>query len=78
MHISQEDKIIQGDLLVYNGTAKTMILPRGGDFSGTGVSGSAAFIVWNISQKIIEAEGNVSVRFAGSESPAPTTPEQGS
>ncbi len=78
VHVSQEDKALQGDLLVYNGTAKTMTLPRGGEFSGTGISGSAAFIVWNINRKVIEAEGDVSVHFDGSESPAPLTPEQGS
>ena len=77
VHISQEDKSIRGSLLVYNGTAKTMTFPQGGEFTGTGTSGDAPFLVWDMNHKVIRAEGGVSVRFAGSEPPAPLTPEQG-
>lgn len=77
VHISQEDKSIRGSLLIYNGTAKTMTFPQGGEFAGTGVSGDASFVVWDMNHKVIRAEGGVSVRFAGSESPALSTPEQG-
>ena len=76
VHITMDDKSIQGDLLVYNGTAKTMTLPNGGEFSGTGISGASPFLVWDMNHKIIRAEGGVSVEFAGPEAPNPLTPEQ--
>lgn len=77
VRISQEDKLLLGDLLVYNGTAKTMTFPNGGQFTGTGISGSASRIIWNINQRMIEAEGEVSVRFAGAESSSLSSSEQG-
>lgn len=77
VHISQEDKSIRGSLLIYNGTAKTMTFPQGGEFTGTGTSGDASFLVWDMNHKVIRAERGVSVRFAGSEPSAPLTPEQG-
>ena len=76
VHITMDDKTIQGDLLVYNGTAKTMTLPNGGEFTGTGISGTAPFLVWDMNNKTIRAEGGVAVEFAGSEAPNPLTPEQ--
>ena len=76
VHITMDDKAIQGNLLVYNGTAKTMTLPNGGEFTGTGISGTAPFLVWDMNNKTIRAEGGVAVEFAGSEAPNPLTPEQ--
>lgn len=76
VHITMDDKAIQGDLLVYNGTAKTMTLPNGGEFTGTGISGTAPFLVWDMNNKTIRAEGGVAVQFAGSEASNPLTPEQ--
>ena len=76
VHITMDDKTIQGDLLVYNGTAKTMTLPNGGEFTGTGISGAAPFLVWDMNNKIIRANGGVDVQFAGSEASNPLTPEQ--
>lgn len=75
--ISQADKSMRGKLLVYNGTVKTMTFPQGGKFTGTGVSGEAAFLVWDMKSKTIRAEEGVSVHFAGSESSGPVSPEQG-
>ena len=76
VHITMDDKAIQGNLLVYNGTAKTMTLHNGGEFTGTGISGTAPFLVWDMNNKTIRAEGGVAVEFAGSEVPSPLTPEQ--
>lgn len=76
VHITMDDKAIHGNLLVYNGTAKTMTLPNGGEFAGTGISGTAPFLVWNMNNKTIRAEEGVAVEFAGSEAPNPLTPEQ--
>ena len=77
VHISQGDKVIKGDLLVYNGTAKTMTFPQGGTFIGAQVFGDASFLLWDVNQKLIRAEGGVSVRFNDSESPPPLTHDQG-
>ena len=71
VHISQKSKVIRGDLLVYNGTAKMMTFPQGGVFLGDGVSGRASFLSWNLNLHTIAAEGGVSVFFAGPDTPTP-------
>jgi hypothetical protein len=76
VHIIQNNKSIFSNLLIYNGTIKTMTFPHGGNFSDTGVSGSASFLVWDIPYKVIRAEGDISVNFFASEPSPALTPEQ--
>lgn len=63
VRIMQDDKVMKGDLLIYNGTAKTMTFPDGGHFTDTGMQGDAAHIVWALDQKTIVGEGGVHVFF---------------
>ncbi len=65
VQIAQDNKRIVGELLVYNGTRKTMTFPRGGNFTDTGMSGSARFVEWHIDTRIIDADGDVAVFFQG-------------
>lgn len=61
VRVSQEQKLLTSDMLVYNGEEKTMSFPYGGEFSDTGVSGTAKRLVWRINEKRIEASGGVTV-----------------
>ena len=61
--IMQEDRRLEGELLIYNGTAKTMIFPHGGNFNGTDMNGTADQIVWDIDKKLIIGTGGVRVSF---------------
>lgn len=63
VHITQDDKAFDGELLVYNGTQKSMNFPGGGKFSGKGLSGSAETITWFLDRRQVTAEGDVSVYF---------------
>lgn len=67
--VSQDDKKITGSLLVYDGLDKIMSFPEGGIFSGTGVSGSAKEISWDINRKLIIGAGGVSVSFDSDQRP---------
>ncbi len=61
----QGNNTLRGPLLVYNGTAKTMTFPDGGEFSGKGSSGSAPFVIWSMHSNTVEASGGVTVHFEG-------------
>ncbi|MDR1685874.1 MAG: LPS export ABC transporter periplasmic protein LptC [Desulfovibrio sp.] len=63
VHITQDDKAFDGELLVYNGTQKSMNFPGGGKFSGKGLSGSAETITWFPDRRQVTAEGAVAVYF---------------
>ena len=63
VRIMQEDRLLEGNLLVYNGTAKTMTFPQGARFAGPGMTGSADHIVWDISRKIILGTNGIHVFF---------------
>ncbi len=65
---TQGNSTVRGPLLVYNGTAKTMAFPDGGEFDGEGVAGSAPRIVWNMKNGTIEASGGIAVDFTQSPS----------
>lgn len=67
VHIIQEDKVITGSLLVYNGSRKTMTFPDGGDFTSPGITGHAAQVEWDLNSKLITATGDVSVLFSQEE-----------
>ncbi|MDR3175840.1 MAG: LPS export ABC transporter periplasmic protein LptC [Desulfovibrio sp.] len=67
VRVTQDDKLFTGDLLVYNGTQKSMLFPSGVDFSDAGINARADSLIWLIDQKFITAMGNVSVEFARSE-----------
>ena len=69
VRIIQEDKLLTGDLLVYDGSKKTMMFPDGGDFKSAGMSGNAEQMEWNIDNKLITAEGGVNVLFDADEDP---------
>ena len=68
VRITQEDKLLTGNLLVYNGTAKTMTMPLGAELTATGVDGRGNRLVWHIDTKIIETTGDILVHM---ESAAP-------
>ena len=81
VRIIQEDKVVTGDLLVYNGSRKTMTFPDGGDFTSPGITGHAAQVEWDLNSKLITANGDVSVLFSQDERPtdnasAPTVEPQ--
>jgi hypothetical protein len=63
VRVVQEGAAMQGDLLIYNGTDKTMTMPGGGSFADTGMKGKALFVRWRMTEKRIEAEGEVLVDF---------------
>lgn len=67
--VTQDDKKITGSLLVYDGLDKIMSFPEGGVFSGTGVSGNAKEISWDIDRKLIIGAGGVSVSFDSVQGP---------
>jgi hypothetical protein len=66
VRVSRDTKLLTSDMLVYQGDNKTMTFPFGGEFSDTGVAGSAGHLVWRIDEKRIDASGGVSVQFTGS------------
>jgi hypothetical protein len=63
VHITQDDKTFDGELLVYNGIQKSMNFPGGGTFSGKGLNGRAETITWFLERRQVTAEGDVSVYF---------------
>jgi hypothetical protein len=63
VRVVQENAAMQGDLLIYNGTDKTMTMPQGGAFTDAGMKGKALFVRWRMTEKRIEAEGEVMVDF---------------
>jgi LPS export ABC transporter protein LptC len=63
VHISQDDKTFDGELLIYNGTQKIMSFPGGGKFSGKGLRGSAETITWFLDRRQVTAQGGVAVYF---------------
>lgn len=72
VRILQEDRQLDGELLIYNGTAKTMTFPEGARFTGADMSGKANHIVWRIDSKIILGTGGINVFFdRGQEDAAP-------
>lgn len=69
VRVTQENKIMTGSLLVYDGDDKTMTFPQGCEFLDTGVSGSANSLVWHIDRQFIEGEGDINVLLEGSAKP---------
>jgi hypothetical protein len=63
VHIIQDDKVFEGELLVYDDAQKAMSFPEGGKFGGKGMNGRAETITWFIDRRLVTAEGNVSVHF---------------
>lgn len=59
VRVTQEDKILTGDLLVYNGTQKTMTMAEGAALSTTGMEGKADHVIWHIDERRIESIGDV-------------------
>ncbi|MDR0338681.1 MAG: LPS export ABC transporter periplasmic protein LptC [Desulfovibrio sp.] len=68
VRVTQDDNILTGQILVYNGTAKTMTFPDGGAFNTKNADGQANRIIWFVNEQRLEAEGNVVVFLEG---PAP-------
>jgi LPS export ABC transporter protein LptC len=59
VRVTQDDKILTGKILVYDGTVKTMTMPEGGELTATGVEGSGNHLVWFINTQRIETTGDV-------------------
>lgn len=62
--ITHMNNSIKGNLLVYNGTQKTMTFPDGGSFVGKNIKGSAKVVLWHLDTQKIEAKGNVNITFS--------------
>lgn len=75
VRVTLEDKLLTGDILVYNGTAKSMTLPEGGNFATESAKGRADVIIWHIEEQRIEALGNVGVTMNSSSAPAHASPK---
>jgi hypothetical protein len=71
---TQDDKILTGKILVYNGTAKTMTMPESAELTATGVQGSANHLVWFIDTKRIETRGDVTMHLEGAAPEGHTPP----
>lgn len=67
--VTAPDKVLTGELLVYNGTAKSMTLPEGGDFATRSANGRADVITFHIDEKRIFASGGVRVNLTPALSP---------
>lgn len=63
VRIMQEDRQMEGELLIYNGTSKTMTFPNGARFAGSEMKGVADHFVWDIHQKVITGTGGVDIFF---------------
>lgn len=63
VRVTQENKRLTGDMLVYNGKDKTMTFPVGCTFKDADMSGSADTLVWHIDRQLIEGNGNITVSF---------------
>ena len=71
-----EKNTISGPALVYNGTARTMSFTEPSNFSGEDMQGSADKIVWLMTSRMIEAQGNVVVHMQGKPTLAGAATEQ--
>lgn len=61
--VNHKDQKLSGDLLVYDGTEKTMTFPDQAFFKDSQVEGSANRVTWFIDTRIIEGEGDIHVIF---------------
>lgn len=66
VNASHKDGIMRGELLVYNGTAKTMSFPSHGTFESETIQGEADEVIWHIDTRIIEGIGQVDAHFTSS------------
>jgi hypothetical protein len=63
VRVTRQNGEMRGDLLIYNGTAKTMTFPQGGSFSNSNMGGSASVVRWRLEERLLQAEGEVNVDF---------------
>jgi hypothetical protein len=54
---------LKAPLMVYNGTAKTLIFPQGTDFAGPDMEGTARDAVWRLNDRVIDASGGVDITW---------------
>lgn len=59
VRVTQEDKVLTGNILVYNGTAKTMTMFEGANLTADSMEGSSNVLVWHLTTKHIETSGDV-------------------
>ncbi len=57
--VTQGNSTVRGDLLLYNGTARTMLFPQGANFAGDKFSGTAHSVIWRMGDQVIEGTGDV-------------------
>jgi len=74
---TQDDKVLTGKILVYNGTAKTMTMPEGAELTATGVEGSGNHLVWFIDAQRIETTGDVTMHLESAAPILDSGPESG-
>ncbi len=54
---------LKSPLMVYNGTSKALIFPRGTDFGGPNMDGTAHDAVWRLNDRVIDASGGVDITW---------------
>jgi len=64
VRVTQDDTILIGPLLIYDGKTNTMTMPEGAELAATGVQGSYNHLVWFIDTKRIETMGDVVTHLA--------------
>jgi hypothetical protein len=64
VRVIRQNAEVRGDLLLYNGTDRTITLPEGGSFSDGSMNGKAPLVRWRTAERLIEAEGGVTVVFS--------------
>jgi LPS export ABC transporter protein LptC len=64
VRVTQDDTVITGPLLIYDGKTKTMTMPEGAELTDTGMQGSYRHLVWFMDTKRIETKGDVVTHLA--------------
>ena len=64
VRVTQDDTLITGPLLIYDGKTSTMTMPESAELTATGMRGSCTHLVWFINKKHIEATGDVVMHLA--------------
>ncbi len=61
--VTQGNNTLRAPIMVYNGTAKTLLFPQGAEFDGRGVEGTAANALWRLNDRVIDASDGVDMTW---------------
>ena len=67
VRVTQDDKLLTGKLLIYDGTPKTMTMPDGAELTSAGIEGTCNHLVWYLNEKRIETTGDVLMHLNSAE-----------